>query len=338
MTTGGEQLNVGAGGTLNMEKRTANPLFTLGQKPWVMLLALIGISLGGILLIGQILALLSAMIMTGGGLGEIQDILLNPTAYPDQRTAILIMQGMSSFGGFIIAPLIFYYLMVKGNLINDFFKWSPNTFNLVMITIMMVFSFMIVNTVFIEWNANIKLPEFMSGFESWATDLEESMADITKYLTNFESTGYFLLTLIIIAVIPGVGEEILFRGYLQNIFRKMIKNDHVAIWLAAILFSAIHFQFYGFLPRMLLGALFGYLYLWTGNLLIPIIAHFLNNSISLLALFVYQKGLTDFDAESTEALPVVYVAIFSVIFIITIVYFKNNTEKSEGDEGLERNI
>ena len=321
-----------------MEKESTNPLFTLGQKPWIMLLALIGISLGGILLIGQILALLSAMVMTGGGLGEIQQILLNPTAYPEQRTAILVMQGMSSLGGFIIAPLIFYYVMVKGNLFYDFFKWSSNTFNLVLITIMMVFSFMIVNTVFIEWNANIKLPGFMSGFENWATDLEESMADITKYLTNFDSTGYFILTLRIIAVIPGVGEEILFRGYLQNIFRKMIKNDHVAIWLAAILFSAIHFQFYGFVPRMLLGALFGYLYLWTGNLLIPIIAHFLNNSISLLALFVYQKGLTDFDAESTEALPWAYVLIFSVIFVITIVYFKNNTLNSGEDERLERSL
>jgi uncharacterized protein len=323
---------------VNMEKVKSNPLFTQGQKPWIMLLALIGISLGGILLIGQIMALLSAMVMTGGGLGEIQSILSNPTAYPEHRTAILVMQGMSSFGGFIIAPLIFYYVMVKGNLISDFFKWSSNTFNLILVTILMVFSFMIVNTVFIEWNANIKLPEYMSGFESWATDLEESMADITKYLTNFESTGYFLLTLIIIAVIPGVGEEILFRGYLQNIFRKMFKNDHVAVWMAAILFSAIHFQFYGFVPRMLLGALFGYLYLWTGNLLIPIVAHFLNNSISLLALFVYQKGLTDFDAESTEALPLVYVIIFSAIFIITIVYFKNNTVKSEVDEGLERSL
>lgn len=321
-----------------MKNVNINPLFKYGQKPWIMLLALIGISLGGLLLIGQVLALLSAMIMTSGGLKDIQQILVNPMAYPEQRTAILIMQGMSSVGGFIIAPLIFYYVMVKGNILKDFFRWSQGTLNLLLITIVMVFSFMIVNTVFIEWNASISLPEFMSGFEIWATDLEESMADITKYLTNFESNSYFLLTLIIIAIIPGVGEELLFRGYLQNIFRKMIKNDHVAVWLAAILFSAIHFQFYGFVPRMLLGALFGYLYLWTGNLLIPITAHFLNNFISLLALFVYQKGLTDFDAESTEALPMIYVAIFSVLFVAMVIYFKNNVEKTVKDEGLDRSI
>jgi hypothetical protein len=202
----------------------------------------------------------------------------------------------------------------------------------------MVFSFMIVNTVFIEWNANISLPEYFSGFENWAIDLEDRMEVLTEYMTNFESTGYFILSIIVIAVIPGIGEELLFRGFLQNILRRIFKNDHAAVWVAAILFSAIHFQFFGFVPRMLLGALFGYLYLWSGNLLVPMTAHFFNNGFSLAALYFYKKGLTDIDVESTDALPLVYIIIFSALFVITLLYFKNYLTKPKTDERLDSGI
>lgn len=315
----------------------SNPLFRYGQNPWIMLIVLILISIGGVFLIGQVLAFVTAIIMIGS-LDQLQDILLNPSYYPEHRTTVLLMQGMSSFGGFIITPLIYYYLMVKGNIIKDYVKFPSNLMTTLVITVIMVFSFMVVNTVFIEWNANLQFPEFLSGIERWATNLEESMEDLTKYLTEFDSTEYFILSIIVIAVIPGIGEEILFRGFLQNIFRQLFRNDHVAVWVAAFFFSFIHFQFYGLIPRMLLGALFGYLYLWSGNLLVPIVAHFLNNSVSLLSLFVYKKGLTDFDAESTEALPIVYVLIFSALFVATLIYFKNFMVGKEDDERLESGV
>ncbi|MCK5209782.1 MAG: CPBP family intramembrane metalloprotease, partial [Cyclobacteriaceae bacterium] len=165
-----------------------------------------------------------------------------------------------------------------------------------------------------------------------------SMKVLTEYLTEFDSGGYFILAIIVIAVIPGVGEELLFRGFIQNILKRIFKNDHIAIWVAAILFSAIHFQFYGFIPRMLLGALFGYLYVWTGNLLIPIVAHFLNNSISLFALYIYQKGLIDIDVESTEALPTVYIIIFSALFAIALIYFKTYLTKINEHKRLDHRL
>lgn len=316
----------------------SNPLYAHGKNPWILLLSLILITLGGVFLIGQVLAFISAIVISGVGIEELQNILTNPTAYPEQRSMILMLQGMASIGGFIIAPLIFYYTLVKGNLVKDFIDLPSNIFAMLLMTIVMVFSFMVANTIFIEWNASIKLPEALAWFEQWADGLEESMKVLTEYLTEFDSTGYFVLAIVVIAVIPGVGEELLFRGFLQNILRRIFKNDHIAIWIAAILFSAIHFQFYGFIPRMLLGALFGYLYMWTGNLLIPIIAHFLNNGISLIALYIYQKGLIDIDVESTEALPIMYIIIFSALFVITLVYFKNFSAKINKHERLERRL
>ena len=313
----------------------SNPLYANGKNPWILLLSLILITLGGVFLIGQVLAFITAFIISGVGFDELVNILANPTAYPEQRLMFLSLQGMASIGGFIIAPLIFYYTLVKGNLIKDFIHLPSNIFSLLMVTIIMVFSFMVVDTVFIEWNANISFPESLAGFEQWAKGMEETVKVLTEYLTEFESTGYFILAIFVIAVIPAIGEELLFRGLLQNILKRIFKNYHVAIWIAAILFSAIHFQFYGFIPRVLLGALFGYLYVWTGNLLIPIVAHFLNNSISLFALYIYQKGLTDIDVESTEAFPTVYIIIFSALFVVTLLYFKNYLIKINEHERLD---
>ena len=316
----------------------SNPLNAHGRNPWILLLALTGITLGGVFFIGNVLAISTGMLMSGVGFSEFLSILQNPTAYPEQRLMFLVVQGMASLGGFIIAPFIFYYTFIHGNFIREFIKTPSNFFSALLLVVIIVFSFMVVNTLFIEWNANIQLPESLSGIESWAQKMEQSAESITKYLTEFESTSYLLLAIAVIAILPGIGEELLFRGFLQNIFKRITKNDHVAIWIAAILFSAIHFQFYGFIPRMLLGALFGYLYVWSGNLLIPIVAHFLNNFLSLIALYVYQKGFTDIDVESTEALPTVYILIFSALFVVALFYFKNYLAKTNTHERLDRSL
>jgi len=316
----------------------SNPLFAQGKNPWILLLSLVGITLGGVFFIGQVLGFITAFLMSGVGMVDLLAILSNPTAYPEQRLMVLMYQGMASLGGFVIAPMIFYFTMVHGNFKKDFLELEPNAIATITVAIIMVFSFMIVNTVFIEWNASIELPESLAGLERWAEGLEGSMEVLTKYLTNFESTGYLIAAVFVIAVIPGIGEELLFRGFLQNIFARIFKNQHVAIWVTAFLFSAIHFQFFGFIPRFLLGALFGYLYIWSGNLIVPILAHFTNNFISLMALYIHQKGLTDIDVESTEALPTVYIVIFSVLFVVTLVYFKNHLAKTDTYEGLDSSL
>lgn len=316
----------------------SNPLYAHGKSAWLLLFSLAGITLGGVFFIGQVLAFITGILVSGVGFNEFIAILQNPTAYPEQRLMFLTFQGMASLGGFIIAPLIFYYTLVQGNLYRDFIKVPANIMTVLLMVVIIVFSFMVVNTMFIEWNASIKLPESMAGIEGWAEDLEESMEVLTKYLTDFESTGYLMVAIVVIAILPGIGEELLFRGFLQNILKRITKNDHVAIWFTAVLFSAIHFQFYGFIPRMLLGALFGYFYVWSGNLLIPIVAHFLNNFISLMALYVHQKGLTELDVESTEALPTMYILIFSALFVVSLIYFKNYLAKSNTNEGLERRL
>src|SRR5690606_12799644 len=109
-------------------------------------------------------------------------------------------------------------------------------------------------------------------------EMEKAAAEITEFLATSDTLPQLLMNILVIGVIAGIGEELIFRGVVLRKLLKGLNNTHVAVWLSAIIFSAIHFQFYGFLPRAMLGALFGYLYVWTGNIRIPIAAHIFNNT------------------------------------------------------------
>lgn len=116
-------------------------------------------------------------------------------------------------------------------------------------------------------------------------ELEAKAMEMTKNLLLMTGDGELIVTLVAVAITPAIGEELMFRGVLQPIFEKMFRNGHVAVWITAILFSAIHFQMQGFIPRMLLGAFLGYFYLWTRNLWIPILAHFAFNGSQVIAKY-----------------------------------------------------
>ena len=146
--------------------------------------------------------------------------------------------------------------------------------------LLMVFPLIDVTTYF---NEKMRLPEFMAPLENWMRTTEDLAAGLTEKMLSEEGVIPFFINILIIGVMAGVTEELLFRGTLLTILREKIKNPHVAIWIIASLFSAIHFQFYGFIPRLLLGAIFGYMLYWSHSIWIPVIAHFLNNTIILIA-------------------------------------------------------
>jgi hypothetical protein len=142
-----------------------------------------------------------------------------------------------------------------------------------------------------EMNANMNLPNWLSGVEEWMRDAEEKAAQLTTAFLNVDSYWGLLFNLFMIAFLPAIGEELLFRGVIQRIFTNMTHNHNLGIWISAILFSALHMQFYGFVPRMLLGVLFGYLLVWSGSMWLPILAHFLNNGIAVIAMFMIDKEM-----------------------------------------------
>ena len=104
-----------------------------------------------------------------------------------------------------------------------------------------------------------------------------------------------------IAIIPAIGEELLFRGVIQRLFINWTKNAHWGILITSILFSALHMQFFGFFPRMMLGILFGYLFLWSGSLWLPILCHFINNGSAVVYVYLEQRGLMGFSSDTLGA-------------------------------------
>jgi membrane protease YdiL (CAAX protease family) len=134
------------------------------------------------------------------------------------------------------------------------------------------------------YNAQMKLPEFMAPFEQIMRYLEDSATAAVEKMFSEKGIIYLITNLIVIALAAGVTEEFFFRGTLMSVLQRKIRNHHVVIWTIAFIFSAVHVQFYGFIPRMLLGAYLGYLLYWTKNIWVPVFVHFLNNAIVVLAM------------------------------------------------------
>jgi len=149
----------------------------------------------------------------------------------------------------------------------------------------------------IHVNGNIQFPEGLQGIEEQLIQMETERNRLSERMILQNTPQALIINLLIIAVLPALGEEFFFRGILQQIFSGLVNNRHLAILLASVIFSAFHLQFYGFIPRLLLGLYFGYLFVWSGTIWLPVIAHFLNNAIAVLLVFFterYELNLPDF--------------------------------------------
>tara|TARA_Y100000992_G_scaffold217494_1_gene150318 strand:+ start:365 stop:1228 length:864 start_codon:yes stop_codon:yes gene_type:complete len=189
---------------------------------------------------------------------------------------------------------------------------------------LLTFLFVIVNSPVVVWNKSIVFPELLSSFESWAKLKESQLEKLTIYLVSFESFSEYLIGIIAIALIPGFFEEFLFRGIIQKNINLVSKNHHLAIWLSALIFSAIHMQFYGFFPRLLMGALFGYLFYWSGSIFYAVAAHAFNNFFSLTIWYSTQLGFFGEEyklgVNDPPDLPIIVILLSLSLFLI-VLYF-----------------
>ena len=235
---------------------------------------------------------------------DISNVLARPAGYPQGWALSMVSQGVLLFGALGGGALALASL--QGYRWADYFAprrlgqaWWPLAAGLLIIC---TFPFM---SGLIAWNAGAHFPAFLHDFEVWARAKEDQAAELIKYLTNFNSTARLLVGLVVVAVVPAVAEELVFRGVVQRNLVRWFGSRHAGVWLAAAIFSAIHMQFFGFVPRFVLGLLLGYLYEWSGNILVPMAAHFTQNAFQLLLLYLSQHGQLgpDFEPESTDAMP-----------------------------------
>lgn len=254
-------------------------------------------------------------------LETITKLMENPESFPETRNALLVLQGVTAFCIFILTPIIYIKFIDSSLSRKVLFQGNglSTGFFLFVLTVILALIEMPLIGWLGEWNQGWVFPEV---FENWAKAQEEKMKDLTLFLTQFRTFGQFLLGFVVIAIIPGIGEELLFRGLLQNKLKQVFGNVHIAIWTAAIIFSAIHFQFYGFAPRMLLGAIFGYLYHWSGNLSYAMLAHFVNNGFTILLMYLYQQQKLEMDIEKEQIPADMALLSFTLVVVLLFLFHK----------------
>lgn len=149
----------------------------------------------------------------------------------------------------------------------------------------------------VNWNSGMKLPESMHSLEQTMRDWEEAAARTTAMILGDSSVWGLVSGVLIVGLLTGFAEEMFFRAGIQRAMTSAGINAHVAIWTTAVIFSAVHFQFFGFIPRVLLGAVFGYLYMYTGSVLVSAWAHALNNSTVVISAWLMARGITSVEIE-----------------------------------------
>lgn len=173
------------------------------------------------------------------------------------------------------------------------------------------------------WNEGLSLPSSLSELQEWMRLCEDEASALTERFLSVNSVGGLLLNLLSVALIPAVCEELFFRGFLQNIFSERM-SAHAAVWLSAFLFSFIHFQFFGFFPRLLLGVAFGYLYFSTDSLWMPVLAHFVNNALVVAATVLCNWGAVPagFDSFGTDSFILIMLSALLALNIIVFLWRK----------------
>ena len=221
--------------------------------------------------------------------------------------ALLTFQALQAIGLFVIPPLMVAYLWSEQPL-----QWlhlqQPSTVSrrqsdgwLVVLSIGIVISAIPLINCLVALNGMMRLPESLSGLEQLLQQMEEQAERMLRGFLTYKNGAWWVLVLniVLLAILPAVGEELTFRGVLQSFF----SSKHVAVWVTAFIFSFVHFQFYGFLARLLLGAMLGYALAWSGKIGYSMIMHATNNALSVLVFYlgtcVWHIAQSDIDALGT---------------------------------------
>ena len=248
-------------------------------------------------------------------------------------TGMKIAQGLSSIFMFVVPPIVYYYVTRMKHQMHDLgFRKPAHPWWLLLLGIALMFISLPVTNQLTRWNEAMSFGGVFEKLEEYLKMLEETAAATTEKMLNVDTIGGLLLNLLVIALIPAVGEELTFRSVLQQgLCRKM--NPHAAIILSAAIFSFIHFQFYGFLPRMFLGILLGYMFYITGSIWTSIAMHFVNNGTAVVVYYLNHRGIIEVDAEHFGEAPGSWLVVISAVVTVALIAWSwwrvNNTKKGD---------
>lgn len=209
-------------------------------------------------------------------------LVMSPEQMTQSAPSLRLAQTLQAVCMFMVPAFVFAFLCCGNAKIYLKADVSPNLQVLALAVVLIIVIQPVINCIG-YYNQQIALPESLS----WMKEMEDSAEKSLKLLFADRSIMVLIFNLLVIALVAGLAEELFFRGCLQQIMQKITGNRHAAVWIAAIIFSAIHFQFYGFVPRVLLGALLGYLFVWSGSIWLPVIIHTIHNALNVVLIYIY---------------------------------------------------
>ena len=277
-----------------------------------------------VILISGIFAMLISIVLGwiiyGVNLSQMENI-MQDLANPDNISVLKFFQTVQSIGVFIIPPFIIAWFLHDRPSVFLQYDRRPDLISILLVIATIYFANPLINWM-TEINATLSLPEWMNPVEMWMKNSEDQANQLTTAFLSTTSLSILFSNILMIGILPAIGEELLFRGIVQQLFKKKFGNAHLAIWISAAIFSALHMQFFGFLPRLVLGAMFGYMLEWSGSLWLPMIAHFVNNTTAIIAYYLMQKGLigNGIDKTGTSSDGSTYLVLVSIIFLF--VFFR----------------
>ncbi len=213
------------------------------------------------------------------------EIAFNPELLMSDVRVVKLLQLFQSLFVFVIPSAIAAYLY-STQPFKELYGSSRISLNILLISAFSIF----ISQYFIVWtgevNSRLVLPDSWVRLSEWIAQSEEGAQKLVTMLTESNHGTGFIINVVLLALLPAIGEEWLFRGHLQKYFTGWTKNIHVAVFITSLLFAAMHLQFMTFLPRFFLGMILGYLFYYGGNLWYSIIGHFTNNFLALLFMHV----------------------------------------------------
>lgn len=246
--------------------------------------------MGSTLLMFVLASLLAALVIAGAGVP--MEALSNPEAAAEAggntRMVILMAQALSSVFIFGVSSWITLHWGMMADIphLNAQQHFRPMNMVWVFLVVMVAMPFI----GFVSyWNQQLSLDFLGTELAAMMVNKEQELKALTEYLVNVQSSLELVALLMVVSVFAGVFEELFFRGMLQNVVHRLTGNMHFAIWAVALLFGAIHFQFLTMFPRVILGALFGYIYVWSGNLYLAMAGHFINNFVTAVGMITILK-------------------------------------------------
>jgi membrane protease YdiL (CAAX protease family) len=239
-------------------------------------------------------------------------------------------QLLMSICAFVFPAVSCAFLFKQEN--KTFWQWEKIPAGSIILTTGLSILFLIPFINFLAWlNSSIHFPEALAQLESILRKMGDEANQVIEMLLISNSTSDLLQNLFVLALVPAISEELLFRGTLQKILGERL-NVHVAVWITAIIFSAFHMEFFGFVPRVLLGAFLGYLFVWSGSLYLSMVAHFVNNAFIVFAGYLVSSSyVADVEIDDIGTGSMWSFAVVSLLISLLLIYQIRKAAKQAKD-------